>query len=44
MLDKLKLIDEKYNEMEALMASPEVYNDPTAIMKISRSRRKLPRL
>ena len=41
MLDKLKLIDEKYNEMEALMASPEVYNDPTAIMKISREQKEI---
>jgi len=41
MLDKLKLVEEKYQELEARMASPEVYNDPAAVTKISREQKEL---
>ena len=41
MLDKLKLIEEKYTELEEKMASPEVYNDPAAVMKVSREQKEL---
>ena len=36
MLETMKLIEEKYKELEAMMAKPEVYNYPAAVMKISR--------
>ena len=42
MLEKLKLIDDKYTELENKMASPEYYNDPSAITKLARSRRAAP--
>jgi peptide chain release factor 1 len=41
LLDKLKLIEEKYRELEEKMASPEVYNDPAAVMKVSREQKEL---
>lgn len=41
MIEKLKLIDDKYRELEAQMASPEIYNDPAAIAKISREQKEL---
>ncbi len=41
MLDKLKLIEEKYTEIEAKMASPEVYNDPAAVAKLAREQKEL---
>lgn len=41
MIEKLKLIDERYRELDELMASPEVYNDPTAVTKISREQKEL---
>jgi len=41
MLDKLKLVEEKYRELEDRMASPEVYNDPVAVAKISREQKEL---
>ena len=41
MLDKLKLIEEKYRELEEKMASPEVYNDPAAVMKVSKEQKEL---
>lgn len=41
MIEKLKLIDDKYRELEEKMASPEVYNDPAAVKKISREQKEL---
>lgn len=41
MLEKLKLIDDKYTEFENKMASPEYYNDPSAIMKLAREQKEL---
>ena len=41
MLEKIKLIEEKYEELEAMMAKPEVYNDPAAVMKISREQKEI---
>lgn len=41
MLEKIKLIEEKYTELENRMASPEVYNDPAAITKISREQKEI---
>lgn len=41
MIEKLKLIDDKYRELEEKMASPEVYNDPAAVTKISREQKEL---
>lgn len=41
MLQKLKLIEEKYTEIERKMASPEVYNDPKAVAKLSREQKEL---
>lgn len=41
MLEKIKLIEEKYKELEAMMAKPEVYNDPAAVMKISREQKEI---
>jgi len=41
MLEKLKLVEEHYEELEAKMASPEVYNDPQAVAKIAREQKEL---
>jgi peptide chain release factor 1 len=41
MLEKLKLIDDKYTELENKMASPEYYNDPSAITKLAREQKEL---
>ena len=41
MLDKLKLLDEKYMALDADMASPAVYNDPAAVKRISREQKEL---
>jgi peptide chain release factor 1 len=41
MLEKLKLIEEKYIQLENRMASPEVYNDPQAIAKLAREQKEL---
>lgn len=41
MIEKLKLVEEKYTELEARMASPQVYNDPMAVAKISREQKEL---
>ena len=41
MLEKLKLIDDKYTELESKMSSPEYYNDPTAVMKLAREQKEL---
>lgn len=41
MIDKLRHVDERYRELEEKMASPEVYNDPAAVTKISREQKEL---
>ena len=41
MLDKLRLVSEKYEELEQKMASPEIYNDPAAISRLSREQKEL---
>ena len=41
MLDKLRLVSEKYEELEQKMASPEIYNDPAAIGILSREQKEL---
>ncbi len=41
MLEKLKLIEEKYEELEARMLSPELYNDPTAMSRAAREQKEL---
>ena len=41
MLLKLKQIDEKYTELEARMATPEVYSDPALIAKLSKEQKEL---
>jgi len=41
MLEKLKLIDEKYSYIENRMASPEVYNDPQTVAKLAREQKEL---
>jgi len=41
MLEKLKLVEERYEELEAKMASPEVYNDPQAVAKVAREQKEL---
>ena len=41
MFEKLKLIEEKYIQLENRMASPEVYNDPQAIAKLAREQKEL---
>ena len=41
MFEKLKLVEEKYVELDAKMASPEVYNDPQAVAKIAREQKEL---
>lgn len=41
MLDKLRLVSEKYEELEQKMASPEFYNDPIAVGKLSREQKEL---
>ena len=41
MLDKLRLVSEKYEELEQKMASPEIYNDPAAIGRLSREQKEL---
>lgn len=41
MLDKLRLVSEKYEELEQKMASPEFYNDPAAIGRLSREQKEL---
>ena len=39
MLDKLRLVSEKYEELEQKMASPEFYNDPAAVGRLSREQK-----
>ena len=41
MLDKLKQLEEKYNELEKRMAEPEVYSDPAAYAKLAREQKEL---
>ena len=41
MIEKLKLIEERYVEIEQKMAQPEVYNDPAAIAKLSKEQKEL---
>ncbi len=41
MIEKLKLIEERYAELENKMASPEYYNDPSAIKKLAREQKEL---
>jgi len=41
MLDKLRLVSEKYEELEQKMASPEIYNDPATIGRLSREQKEL---
>ena len=41
MLDKLKQIEEKYVEIEARMAQPEVYTVPAAYAKCAREQKEL---
>ncbi|MBR6522734.1 MAG: peptide chain release factor 1 [Oscillospiraceae bacterium] len=41
MLDKLRLVSEKYEELEQKMASPEFYNDPVAVGKLAREQKEL---
>ena len=41
MIDKVKLIEEKYIEIEKKMASPEVFGDPAAITKLAREQKEI---
>ncbi len=41
MLEKLKLIVARYDEIESRMALPEVYNDPQAVAKLMREQKEL---
>ena len=41
MFDKLRQIEEKYVELEARMATPEVYSDPAAYAKCAREQKEL---
>ena len=41
MLEKLKLVEERYEELEAKMASPEVYTDPQAEAKVAREQKEI---
>jgi len=41
MFDKLKLVEEKYEELEAKMANPEIYNNPSQVAKIAREQKEI---
>jgi peptide chain release factor 1 len=41
MFEKLKLLEEKYCDMEARLASPEVYSDPAAVARLAREQKEL---
>ncbi len=41
MLEKLALLDEKYNELEKKLADPALYNDPALAAKISKEQKDL---
>ena len=41
MLDKLKLVEDKYMEMEQRAAQPDFYNDPKAAAKLLKEQKEL---
>ena len=41
MLEKIKLLEEKYIDIEKRMGSPDVYGDPQAVAKLGREQREL---
>ena len=41
MLEKLKLVEEKFQNLETKMAEPEVYSDPAAVKKLAREQKEL---
>lgn len=41
MLEKLRLVNEKYEELEQKIATPELYNDPAVMAKILREQKEL---
>ncbi len=41
MLEKLKLIEEKYIDIENRMASPEVYSDPQLVARLAREQKEI---
>ena len=41
MLDKLKFLEEKFNELEAKLSDPNLYNDPALAAKISKEQKDL---
>lgn len=41
MIDKLKLIAEKYEEIEKKMVSPEIFGDPAAVTKLAREQKEI---
>ncbi|MCL2588103.1 MAG: peptide chain release factor 1 [Oscillospiraceae bacterium] len=41
MFDKLKLVEEKYEELAAKMADPAIYSDPAAVAKIAREQKEI---
>ena len=41
MIDKLKEIEQKFNEIEAKMQDPEYYSDPAAYAKLAREQKEL---
>ncbi len=41
MLEKLRDVEERFRRIEEKMATPEVYNDPAAVAKLSREQKEL---
>ncbi len=41
MLDKLKTIEQRYQEIEARLAEPSTYNDPALAAKLNKEQREL---
>jgi peptide chain release factor 1 len=41
MLEKLRDVEERFRKIEEKMATPEVYNDPAAVAKLSREQKEL---
>ncbi|MBQ3404175.1 MAG: PCRF domain-containing protein, partial [Oscillospiraceae bacterium] len=41
MIDKLKEIEQKYNEIDAKMQDPEYYSDPAAYAKLAREQKEI---
>ncbi len=41
MLDKLKFLEDKFNELEAKLADPSLYNDPALAAKLSKEQKQL---